>query len=260
MTCLVLMKHLHKRSSSFPTLILSTLFYTLILGTVVELVQANFDREVDYFDIYRNFLGCFLAITFFQLQRYKKSKKIISVFIVACLLIVIEQKSLFSMLSLKYQQYKKLPMLADFSIKDESLLWSEGEIMKNNSKSNPYSLKVKLTTGKKYSGFTFKDVYQDWRGYNAIEFRVRHYSKNDNKLCIKITDLIHDEGNHAYSNRFNYCPSLIYGKNVIQIPLDNIINAPNNRKIYLSEISQIGFFMIDLTEEQTLYVDSIKLK
>lgn len=260
MTCLMIMSHLFKRSLPPYTIILWILFYTLILGIVVELVQAIFNREMDFWDLYRNFLGCFLAITFFQMKRYKKNLTIISAFIVICSLVIIEQQALFSTLSLKYQQYKKLPILADFSLKNEVLLWSEGEIIKHDKASNNNSLKVTLAVGKKYSGFTFKDFYKDWRGFNEIEFRFRSYSKNVAKLCIKITDLTHDEGDHHYNNRFNYCPKLVPGENTISIPLEDIGNAPNGRKLNLDEISQIGFFMVDLTEEKIIYVDEIKLK
>ena len=140
------------------------------------------------------------------------------------------------------------------------MLWSEGEIITNDSKRKPYSLKVKIVAGKKYSGFTFKDVYPDWQGFNTVEFRLRNYSKKDEKLCIKITDLAHDQGNHAYNNRFNYCPALVYGENVISISLEAISNSPQNRKMNLAEISRVGFFMIDLVDDKTLYIDEITLK
>jgi len=231
-----------------------------MLGSVVELIQANFDREMDVSDIYRNFLGCFLAITFFHINKYKGSKLFISAFIVICSFIIIEQYALFSVLSLKYQQYKKLPVLADFSLKNETLLWSEGEIIEKTTRRENYSLKVTLVAGKKYSGFTFKDVYQDWRGFNTIEFHLRSDSKDVVKLCIKITDLTHDEGSQNYNNRFNLCTEVMHGENIIRIPLEDISGAPNNRELDISEISQIGFFMIDLTKEKTLYIDTIKLK
>lgn len=231
-----------------------------MLGVIVEIIQVNFNREMDFADLYRNFLGCFLAITFTQIKWHQRNKTIITGFIGVCSLIVFEQSALFSVLSLKYQQYKKVPILADFTLKNEGVLWSEGEIVTNESGNPPFSLQVKIDGGKKYSGFTFKGVHQDWRGYNAIEFRLRNYSKDREKLCIKITDFKHDDGNHAYNNRFNYCSNLADGESIINFSLEDIRNAPHDRKLNLAEISQIGFFMIDLTEEKTILIDDIRLK
>lgn len=260
MTSFMIMKYLLKRSYSLISVIILILLYTLILGVLVEVVQSNLNREMDYADLYRNFLGSLLGILCYQVFSRQKNKITMTVLAFITVLIVIEQFALFSVLSLKYQQYKKLPILADFSLKGEVMFWSEGELMTNESENHRQSLKLTLATGEKYSGFTFNEVYQDWRNYRFIEFYLRSESQKAEKLCIKITDLSHDEGSHEYSDRFNYCPTLAYGKNVIEIPLDKIRNAPKTRTLNLAEISRIGFFMIDLTEEKTLYIDKITLK
>ena len=256
----MLMRCLLKRSYSLLSVIFLILLYTLVLGVFVEVVQSKFNREMDYADLYRNFLGSVLGILCYQVFSQKKSKMTMTVLALITVLIVIEQFALFSVITLKYQQYKKLPILADFSLKNENILWSEGVVVKNDSATQRQSLKLTLTAGEKYSGFTFKEVYQDWRGYSLIEFHLRSESKNPEKLCIKITDLSHDQGNHQYNDRFNYCPTLMYGENVIEILLDDVRNAPQTRELNLAEISRIGFFMIDLSEEKTLFVDEIKLK
>ena len=115
MTSFMLMTSLTKQSFNICTVILLIMLYTSTLGIFVEVVQANFDREMDYADLYRNFLGCFLAISLFQLKKVKSNKVFIAAFIVICSLIIIDQKALLSALSLKYQQYQKIPTLADFS-------------------------------------------------------------------------------------------------------------------------------------------------
>lgn len=250
--------YLRNRQLSLYVIILLLLLYTLSLGFIVEVIQTNFNREMDLADLYRNFLGCFLAIIFFQIKKGTKNKVFIAAFIAIFSLIVVEQKALFSALMLKHQQHQKLPILADFSLVNERSLWSEGEVITNTTEH--YTLKVKLTAGGKYSGFTFTEVYQDWRGFNVIEFRLRSFSNTAEKLCMKITDLSHDNGGHAYDNRFNHCFALSYGDNVIAIPLSDISLAPKHRKLNLAEISQIGFFMIDLKEDKLLYVDEITLK
>lgn len=258
-TSLLLLKKAISKYSLQISIIL-VFIYTLILGGVIEVIQNNIGRGLDYADMYRNLLGCSLAVAYWLIKINKKNLITIIASLFILILVLYEQRLLFSFLSLKYQQYSNLPILADFSSPKERMLWSKGVIVNNDKGMQDHSLKVTLQKGKKYAGFTFKEVYQNWRGYNEIEFRISSSSHQFEKLCLKITDLAHDNGNQAYNNRFNYCPKLSYGENVINITLDDIINAPNNRKMNITEISQIGFFMVDLQAAKTLHINEIKLK
>jgi VanZ family protein len=258
-TSLIVVKQIsikHSRKKS----VLFVFIYTLILGGAVEIIQAEFNRELDYSDMYRNFLGSSLAVIFWLIKVDKKRLMTIFSSLIILVLVILEQRLLFSILSLKYQQYNNLPILADFSIPHEEALWSEGEVSTDNIGGYQQLFKINIHPKGKYSGFTFKEVYPDWRGFDEIEFRMISQSKETEKLCLKITDLEHDNGNQAYSNRYNFCPQLSYGENVIAIKLHDIINAPHDRKMNISEISQIGFFMIDLKAVKTLYINEIKLK
>jgi hypothetical protein len=79
-------------------------------------------------------------------------------------------------------------------------------------------------------------------------------------LNIKITDEDHDSKNQQYNNRFNHQLNILPGWNNVALPLTDIARGPKNRKMSLDKISRIGFFMTNLKDDKTLYIESLKLE
>ena len=76
----------------------SSLIYCFTLGALIELVQSKIGRSLDWHDIYRDALGTFLALSIYiyQKNRFDKGSFLASsYFIIASLLIIIDQNKLF---------------------------------------------------------------------------------------------------------------------------------------------------------------------
>jgi len=238
------------------------MFYSLVLGGTIELIQGQVGRNVDWLDLYRDLLGALLAIAIWLYRKHSKSLIYSSLLAGACLLIAFDQIKLFAAIKLELSAYYNMPILAEFKNKDELMLWTGDNLSLNADYANSaqYSLKVTLAKGGKYSAFTYKHFNNDWAGYQTLVIHLYNANKSPIELCLKVTDYIHDIGRQNYFNRFNRCTEVAQGMQEIEILLEDIIQAPKGRKLEINDISQIGFFMSDLSEDKVLYVHRIFLK
>lgn len=246
------------------TAITAVILFTAGLGIVIELIQSQLGRSVDWQDIYRNFLGAGLAITVFlpSLKRNFTLNRYL-LLILICGLILFEQLDFYHALNNENKARERLPVLADFEEPSEINHWS-GHFLSQSQRhktSGQYSMKVELLSGIKYSGFTFEHFPNNWEAYNYLAFSLYNPNNAILKLSVKITDYEHNINTlQAQNNRFNLKIKLEHGWNHIRIPLIAIIQSPENRKMDISNISEITFFMYQLQEETTLYIDDVSLQ
>jgi hypothetical protein len=238
------------------------MLYALVLGGTIELIQGQIGRNIDWLDLYRDLLGALLAIAVWLYRKHQKSLLHLIFLVATCLLITSDQIMLFKAIKLEINAYSNMPILAEFNDNDELMLWTGDNLSLSTEYANSakYSLKVILTKGGKYSGFTYKHFNNDWTGYKVLVIHLYNANKENIELCIKVTDYIHDISKQNYFNRFNRCVEVTQGKQEIQILITDIIQAPKNREFDISDISQIGFFMSDLVEDKLLYIQRISLK
>ena len=79
---------------------------------------------------------------------------------------------------------------------------------------------------------------------------------------IRIHDAKYETGSraYAYSDRFNTRVKLNQGWNDITLSLAKVKSALRTRKMDLSQIADISFFVMRLPEPGVLYLDSIGLQ
>jgi len=110
---------------------------------------------------------------------------------------------------------------------------------------------------KHYPGIRIEEPYADWRGFSRFRFDVYSELPTARSLVIGIHDAQH---NNDYADRFNQAITISPGLNHIDIPLDDIRQAPVGRELDLSAIKAIRLFAISPPEEFSLYVDNIRLE
>jgi len=209
--------------------------------------------------MYRNLLGAALAICLFLPA--KKSNITKNALLLIISLILIDQVKLYQTVKQEIRAHLNFPVLADFEQAEALRQWSGHSLTQSSEHklTGQYSMKVKLMAGGQYSGFSFKHFPADWSDYQQITFSLFNPGQSTIRLNIKITDFEHDLYINQYNSRFNRQIRLINGWNQITIPLDDIITSPENRKLDITEISRVGFFMSHLKNNQIIYIDNMRL-
>lgn len=110
---------------------------------------------------------------------------------------------------------------------------------------------------KTYPGIRINEPYPDWRGYSHFLLDVFSEIPTPQSITIRIDDIHH---NNEHSDRFNKAITISPGLNHIQIPIDDIRQAPVGREINLSAMKAVLFFAVNPPKEFSLYVDSIRLE
>jgi hypothetical protein len=116
---------------------------------------------------------------------------------------------------------------------------------------------VFLAGGRQYPRFGVTEVEPDWRGYSTLVAEVHNSSDSLVKLHLRIHDFPHDK--RYYDDRFNMEVTLHPGDNRIEIPVATIEDAPRSRRLDLSQVKNVTFFLVRPERNVTLRFDDVRL-
>ncbi len=241
---------------------LSTLLICLTLGCAIEAIQYNIERSANWQDVYRGILGgTFSSLMLHHKKNTTRSTLLIVAIALISILIIREQKQIFIAIKLELAINENFPILSKFDQPDAILNWSGNSLVLENfqAQTSRTALKAELRANEKYSNVTLEHFYHDWRGYNSLHVTLQPVDNEPLELCIRITDLVHDISEQGYSNRYNKCLHITKGLNNIIIPLQEIEQAPRQRKMLLNQVNKITFFSRHLTHNRYIYISSIYL-
>jgi len=109
----------------------------------------------------------------------------------------------------------------------------------------------------RYPGISFHDFPADLGDARSISIDLFNDSTSPINLVVRIDDA--DSGSD-HDNRYNGSFLLRPGATSVVIPLEEVRNAPEGRKLDLSKIEQFLIFLYQIEEPVTIYVDRIALK
>jgi len=235
----------------------------MFIGFAIELVQLGPDnRTPDLADIIRNFVGCLFAFAFLAPSRSTLPKRNLRLLQgITILALLIEFFPLTKALIDEEIAREQFPVLADFETPFESDRWTGGakiSIDHETARHGKSSLLIRLTTAQ-YSGVALKYFPGDWRGYSLLQFSVFNPSSAPLSVVCRAHDSLHFKNGGEYNDRFNKSFVIDPGWNDIEIPLENIANAPKNRQIEMSEIQGLGIFTVRLPKPKTIKIDYLRL-
>jgi len=110
---------------------------------------------------------------------------------------------------------------------------------------------------KTYPGIRIDEPYPDWRGYSHLHLDIFSELPTPQSIVIRIDDVHH---NNEHADRFNKAFIILPGLNHIQIPLEDIRQAPVGRELDLSAIKTVLLFSVNPPKEFSLYVDNFQLE
>lgn len=227
----------------------------ICVGGSVEVLQSHAGRDGNWQDVMRDLAGAWIAYFWFYKQvSFKWCGRGAAIVLSLPDIFFI----LYAAVAQGYAIYQ-FPQLASF----ESVVEQHG--LKGNyvRSDNFYSqgktaLKVRLNTHK-YSGISFNEFFNSWRGYSHLEFDIYNPQMNNVNLILRINDVQHAIGGNGIGDRFNHAVTVFNGWNHYSISIEQIENAPAARKMDLSKVESITLFAIDLPVEQDVYIDNLRL-
>lgn len=228
----------------------------LLVGGLIEIVQAYTGRDGNWQDLLRDLAGTWLGLFWVQ----KASYRIWLGRLAAGLLLLPTLLPLYAAAQAQCHAEQQFPLLANFET-EMDLFSITGKVERSTEHPSlgDYSLKVRLTT-EQYSRVVFVNFFNSWQGYNELLLDIYNPDSQALDLVIRIDDQQHFAGGTAHSDRFNQNLHLDPGWNAIKIPVADIQHAPATRLMQLDAINSIIIFAVKLPREQLIYLDNLRLQ
>jgi hypothetical protein len=240
-------------------------------GVISEALQYPGPRDADFGDLLRDLVGVTAGLGIAQYfdtrirprRRWLQlARKITGAAAFAFILITLLPSAKWSLAY--WQRDRAFPVIHDFDSywMQRFLAAQSAEITSGEPDSACESLdaktigRIELRQGQ-YPGFTIADPVPDWSGYSHLSFSVCNTTSVEIKLCVRIDDELHE---FAPEDRFVRCFGLAPGLNRIEIPLEEVAEAPAGRRMDLARIARVIVFVPDLKTRSSLVISDLKLK
>ena len=260
---MVIFAFTRKRQRSVRFQIALILAVTLMLGVVVELLQATgVNRTPDTGDLFRNLIGGAVGIAFFLPDRKSLPKGALRLLQVFSVVLVISQIYPFAAaLTDEYRARSHFPILSDFENSFELQRWtgSAGRVIDDRIVSaGEHAMRVLLGTAF-YSGVSLEYFPGDWSGFSQFQCSIYNPDMNPLSITCRIHDLAHIQGVQHFEDRYNRSFELVQGWNTIRIDLEAVKKAPASRNMDMGQIRGVGIFATRLPQPRVIYIDDVRL-
>ncbi len=119
------------------------------------------------------------------------------------------------------------------------------------------ALRVPLTS-RPYAGVALDEPTADWRGYQTLRIDVTNPTRSELPLRIRVQDRIHDG---SVTDRFEGTERLAPGtRRTIEIPLEKISAAPQNRRLDLGQVSTVFLYKAGGEGAREMWLSRISLQ
>ena len=241
-----------------------TMGLALLLGVIIEMIQKQYlDRTADINDVIKNMIGCAFALTFLTPVRHQ-AKRYYLLFLKIGILIVVmaEFLPLAQAITDEWIAKEQFPYLGTFETPFEITRWesinSKIKVSHGIKSRGKASLRIDLTATK-YSGATLEYLPRDWRGFSSVRFEVYNPQKFPLKMICRINDFAHNRNGYHRQDRFNQKIIIEPGWNKFKIPMEQIQNAPKNRRMNMTEIESFTLYAYRLNQPRSVYLDDLRL-
>lgn len=233
----------------------------LIIGVLIEIIQSGLSGRINSLnDVLRDLCGGILGLVWVNWKNVSlKIRPVIFVFIF--LLLAINIVPLCLALTDEKRARDDFPVLSTFENAAEISRWEVETTVarvKKPTRQGQYSLRVFLTT-KMYSGIGLKYFPNDWRGMRELRLSIFNPDSSELEILFSIYDRQHTQGQQLYSDRFNRTILMPPGWTDVCFLVDEIVNAPKDRKMDLEDIDYLGLFVNNLKADKVIYIDDVRL-
>jgi hypothetical protein len=155
----------------------------------------------------------------------------------------------------------QFPVLSDFETPFELTRWSSRSAISIDhgiARQGRASLRIPLST-EEYSGASLEHFPSRWDDYAGLHMSIYNASPDAFVIWISIHDEQHLHTGRLYEDRFSASFTLRRGWNDIDIPLDRVRNAPQQRTLDLGAVRDLSIVATALPEPRVIHVDDVRL-
>ena len=240
----------------YPTRAATAVAIATLAGAVIELIQPSFGRSAELADLWQNFLGSLAAVAIFAPRGVVRW--VLRLLATALLVLELYQPSV--TLWDRAVARAQFPVLAQFDTRYEHQRWSAGTPDDSVAAVGSRSLRVTLRDGRRYPGTTLRRSLGDWSGHDTLQLSIYLPDDEPLQVTLSIRDRDHFPRGGAFHDRFNRNFELEQGWNTLEIPIDEIRNAPRDRTMDLAALTEMAVFTTGLERERVIFVDAVRLK
>ncbi len=234
----------------------------LLIGSLIEIIQSGIaGRTASSLDVVRDLMGGVLGVVWLRWS-YSSLKARLGLALIAGTVLCWNLYPVTTALVDEWQAKRDFPLLAGFEHPYELSRWTEGNSVARRSRDQArqghFSLRVSLNTAT-YSGVHLEYFPHNWQGFSFLSFSIYNNVLSPLAVTVRINDKKHEERQQLYKDRYNRSFILQHGWNDIKISLADVRNAPENREMNMSEISELGFFVIRQKTDKVFFLDAVRL-
>ena len=238
---------------------------TVLVGGGIEILQPFFSRSAQLNDLFYDLFGTLSGYIFFANFQIERNK-LITLRFLYFLLFVYFKLPILMLLKDEYQIYADFPIIIQFKTETELTrcksdlplsLVNDDELLKIKRR---HSGLMKITfADHKASRAVLRFFASDWQGYQQL--KLSFYNPNSFALKVRliITDAMYNKTMSDHNDRYGQWLEVPPGWYEHSVSLQKIQNSLLNRKMDLSSLAGIDFYMYDLEETTELYLDKIEL-
>lgn len=157
-------------------------------------------------------------------------------------------------------QYYQMPVIATFESPTELFRWQSNRStigrVREHATEGTWALRIDLEPSQ-HPGAAMDSPPANWSGYEELLVDLFLADGPPVTLVVKVEDRWH---NHDPSDRFERRFKLGPGPQTLRFSLADIAAAPADRELDLQNVSFVQFYVVQLTEPRTLYLDHIRLQ
>ena len=245
--------------------------FLVLCGGLAEIVQGFVGRSASWHDVVSNTLGVTAGVLWAS-TRGSRSKHVRrrATAVALLLLCIVAIKVPATFVDCIYQEMEK-PRLASFERPLEMIRWEayNGRISRVKDHATHGLFAVCLQPeDREYSGIFSRKLVSDWSQYKTLVLDItlddgrRPGDEEDAarlKLIVQIKDYVgikKCDPAHQFERTFQLAP----GNHEIRIPLADLNDESENRKLDLSQIILLNLILADTDRDWTLYLDNVRLE
>lgn len=255
-----LLLHYHSTIRAF-SLLKQCFTLTLLcfaFGLSIEIIQPYFSREMEVQDLFLNYMGVLLSIILFSKHPIHWLFKVSYLLLLG---LVLHRSAL-----LIYDEAKAqidFPVLASFDQEIELTRWKADQpLMIKEPITQPVSSSMMQITfvPRQYSGAALRYFPGNWQNYSKITIGFYNPTPNALPVTLIITDRHYNKGHPNYRDRYDQHLTIAPGYSEQSILLTTIQAGVELRKMDLSKIAGVDFYMYELSSPIYLYLDTMYLQ
>lgn len=234
-----------------------------VAGTGMEWVQGFIGREASWSDAATNALG---AGAWFLGHRARTAartavRRTAAVGVAVLLGIGLWTPALMAVDG--WRQVRDFPLLASFEDRLELTRLGAREARyacdAAHATEGAASLRVDLEPGT-YPGVTLESLPEDWSDYDRLAFDLVVLGDEPLPLIFEVEDQHHDREVYDYADRFRLIATYPPGTHAVRVRLADVQAAPARRRLNLSRMHALIWFVNGLDRPRTFHLDNVRLE